>query len=146
MIEAVGETYLPLYFDALRRTLKPGGSAVLQAITIAEDRFETDRRDTDFIQKHIFPGGFLPSKTLMAETAARAGLKLVHAEAFGKSYARTLRKWRRRFHAAWPEIAAQGFDENFRRLWDYYLCYCEAGFLEEAIDVGLYVFERPRDA
>jgi cyclopropane-fatty-acyl-phospholipid synthase len=142
MIEAVGEPYLPLYFEALRRTLKPGGSAVLQAITIAEDRFETYRRDTDFIQKHIFPGGFLPSKTLMAETAARAGLKLVHAEVFGESYARTLAEWRRRFHAAWPEIATQGFDENFRRLWDYYLCYCEAGFLEEAIDVGLYVFER----
>ena len=145
MIEAVGESYLPLYFEALRRTLKPGGSAVLQAITIAEDRFETYRRDTDFIQKHIFPGGFLPSKSLMADHAARAGLKLVHAEVFGQSYARTLVEWRRRFYAAWPEIAAQGFDENFRRLWDYYLCYCEAGFLEEAIDVGLYVFERASD-
>jgi cyclopropane-fatty-acyl-phospholipid synthase len=78
----------------------------------------------------------------MAEQASRAGLKLVHAEVFGESYARTLVEWRRRFHAAWPEIAAQGFDEKFRRLWDYYLCYCEAGFLEEAIDVGLYVFER----
>jgi cyclopropane-fatty-acyl-phospholipid synthase len=145
MIEAVGEPYLPRYFEALRRTLKPGGRAVLQAITIAEDRFETYRRDTDFIQKHVFPGGFLPSKTLMADHAARAGLKLVHAEVFGDSYARTLVEWRRRFHAAWPEIAAQGFDENFRRLWDYYLCYCEAGFLEEAIDVGLYVFERSAD-
>jgi cyclopropane-fatty-acyl-phospholipid synthase len=142
MIEAVGEAYLPLYFDVLSRALKPDGRVVLQAITIAEDRFETYRRDTDFIQKHVFPGGFLPSKSLMEREAARVGLKIVHVENFGLSYARTLAEWRRRFHAAWPKIAAQGFDDNFRRLWDYYLCYCEAGFLEEAIDVGLYVLER----
>jgi cyclopropane-fatty-acyl-phospholipid synthase len=142
MIEAVGEAYLPLYFDVLSQALKPDGRVVLQAITIAEDRFDTYRRDTDFIQKHIFPGGFLPSKSLLAKEAARVGLKIVHAENFGPSYARTLAEWRRRFEAAWPRIAAQGFDQNFRRLWDYYLCYCEAGFLEEAIDVGLYVLER----
>jgi cyclopropane-fatty-acyl-phospholipid synthase len=143
MIEAVGETFLPRYFDAIFRALKPGGVAALQAITIAEDRFESYRRDTDFIQKHIFPGGFLPSKSIMAAQVARAGLKLAHAETFGFSYARTLAEWRRRFQEAWPAIEAQGFAPRFRRLWNYYLCYCEAGFLEEAIDVGLYVIERP---
>ena len=141
MIEAVGETFLPRYFDAIFRALKPGGVAALQAITIAEDRFESYRRDTDFIQKHIFPGGFLPSKSIMAAQVARAGLKLSHVECFGASYARTLVEWRRRFHKAWPRIEAQGFAPRFHRLWNYYLCYCEAGFLEEAIDVGLYVIE-----
>ena len=90
MIEAVGENFLPHYFETIFRALKPGGVAVLQAITIAEDRFESYRRDTDFIQKHIFPGGFLPSKTIMAEQVKRVGLKLAHAETFGASYARTL--------------------------------------------------------
>jgi cyclopropane-fatty-acyl-phospholipid synthase len=142
MIEAVGEAFLPAYFGAIARRLKPAGIAVLQAITIDEERFKTYRRHTDFIQKHIFPGGFLPSKTLLAEQAAKAGLRLTHSENFGQSYAATLAEWRRRFYDAWPLIAAQGFCERFRRLWTYYLCYCEAGFREGTIDVGLYVIEK----
>ncbi len=146
MIEAVGESYWPSYFGAIRERLKPGGVAVLQCITIAEERYESYRAETDFIQKHIFPGGFLPSKTLLAEQVRRAGLRLTGRQCFGPSYARTLAEWRRRFDARWSCIEAQGYDQRFRRLWDYYLCYCEAGFLAEVIDVGIYTIERPSDA
>jgi cyclopropane-fatty-acyl-phospholipid synthase len=138
MVEAVGREYIPKYFDTIRERLKPGGLCVLQAITIAEDRFAGYCRRPDFIQRYIFPGGFLPSKTLMRETIERAGLKLTAVENFGDSYALTLREWRRRFLNAWPEIEKLGFGPPFKRLWEYYLCYCEAGFRAGAIDVGLY--------
>ena len=141
MLEAVGEAYWPSYFATLRQCLKRDGRAVLQVITISEERFENYRAETDFIQKHVFPGGFLPSKTLLRAEIEKAGLRLISAEYFGHSYARTLAVWRSRFLAHWPEIEVLGFDEEFRRLWDYYLSYCEAGFLENAIDVGLYVIE-----
>jgi cyclopropane-fatty-acyl-phospholipid synthase len=143
MIEAVGEAYWPDYFGVIRDRLKPGGVAVLQCITIAEERYESYRVETDFIQKHIFPGGFLPSKSMLAEEVRRAGLRLADSQCFGPSYARTLSEWRRRFHGRWPCLEAQGYDRKFRRLWDYYLCYCEAGFLEQVIDVGIYTIERP---
>jgi cyclopropane-fatty-acyl-phospholipid synthase len=139
MIEAVGREYLPKYFDLIRRSLKPGGFCVLQAITIAEERFANYCRRPDFIQRYIFPGGFLPTKTLLRETLERAGLRLASIESFGDSYALTLREWRRRFADAWPEIEKLGFPASFRRLWEYYLCYCEAGFRSGFIDVGLYV-------
>jgi cyclopropane-fatty-acyl-phospholipid synthase len=138
MVEAVGREYLPKYFDVVRQRLRPGGLCVLQAITIAEERFADYCRRPDFIQRYIFPGGFLPSKTLLRETLERAGLRLAAAETFGESYALTLRDWRRRFIAAWPEIEKLGFPPSFRRLWEYYLSYCEAGFRSGAIDVGLY--------
>jgi cyclopropane-fatty-acyl-phospholipid synthase len=142
MIEAVGEAWWPTYFATLRRSLKAGGRAVIQAITIAEDRFENYLRTPDFIQKHVFPGGLLPTKRVIAERAKQAGLTLVGAEWFAPSYALTLAEWRRRFEAEWDEIAKLGFDARFRRLWRYYLSYCEAGFAEGAIDVGLYTIER----
>lgn len=138
MIEAVGEAYWPTYFETLRQRLAPGGHAVLQAITIDEAHFERYRSSADFIQRHVFPGGMLPSVEAMQRHAANAGLVLRTERRFGASYARTLVAWRERFEAAWPAIAAQGFDERFRRLWTYYLCYCEAGFLSGRIDVGLY--------
>jgi len=141
MIEAVGAAWWPAYFRKIASALRPGGRAVLQAITIADDRYESYRRAPDFIQKYIFPGGFLPSKTVLGEQIQRAGLRLAGSECFGMSYALTLAEWRRRFHAHWPAIAAQGFDDRFRRMWDYYLAYCEAGFAEGAIDVGLYRLE-----
>lgn len=141
MLEAVGERYWPAYFDALRARLAPGGRIVLQVITIAEDRYETYRASPDFIQRYIFPGGMLPTRSLLAEHAGRAGLALVHTETFAESYARTLAEWRRRFVVAWPDIERQGFAPSFRRLWAYYLSYCEAGFRTGAIDVGLYVLE-----
>jgi cyclopropane-fatty-acyl-phospholipid synthase len=138
MIEAVGREFLPQYFETIRQKLKPGGLCVLQAITIAEDRFVAYCRRPDFIQRYIFPGGFLPTRTLLREAIEAAGLKLQAVETFGDSYALTLREWRRRFLNAWPEIAEQGFKPSFKRLWNYYLCYCEAGFRASAIDVGLY--------
>ena len=138
MFEAVGEAWWPTYFDTVARRLKPGGRAVLQVISIADERFTSYRHDTDFIQHHVFPGGFLPSPSAFRAAAQRAGLAVAHEETFGLSYAETLAEWRRRFHAAWPEIEPQGFDDRFRRLWDYYLAYCEAGFRERTIDVGFY--------
>jgi len=138
MIEAVGREYIPRYFETIRDRLKPGGLCVLQAITIAEDRFADYCRRPDFIQRFIFPGGFLPSKSMLRETIERAGLRLVGAETFGDSYALTLREWRRRFLDAWPEIERLGYKPSFKRLWEYYLCYCEAGFRAGSVDVGLY--------
>ncbi len=143
MIEAVGEAYWPQYFGKIAEVLKPGGSALIQAITIDESRYETYREAPDFIQRHIFPGGFLPTKSAIAEQASSAGLILAKSETFGMSYARTLADWRVRFEARWPQIEAQGFDEKFRRLWVYYLCYCQAGFMEGATDVGFYLLRKP---
>ena len=145
MFEAVGEDYWPSYFSTVANALKRGGRAVLQVISIAEDRYENYKRDTDFIQAHIFPGGFLPSKTAFAAAAEMAGLQVVSSEFFGLSYAETLAEWRRRFNQNWTKIAALGFEERFKRLWNYYLEYCEAGFREGAIDVGLYTLA-PREA
>jgi cyclopropane-fatty-acyl-phospholipid synthase len=143
MIEAVGEENWRTYFQTLHDRLKPGGIAVLQAITIDEAHFERYRRGADFIQRYIFPGGLLPTGQAMAASAAEAGLTYEKLEEFGASYAITLRLWRENFENAWPRIAAQGFDERFRRMWRYYLAYCEAGFAENAITVGFYRFVRP---
>ncbi len=141
MFEAVGEAYWPSYFGTLKRCLKPGGRAVLQIISIEENRFDRYRRKADFIQKYVFPGGFLPSDSALEKAVGQAGLKLTEKELFGQSYALTLAEWRQRFHARWQTISLLGFDERFRRMWDYYLCYCEAGFAEGTIDVGLYTIE-----
>lgn len=145
MLEAVGEAYWPLFFSTLQQRLRAGGHAVLQVITIDESRFAAYRGAADFIQRHVFPGGMLPTKGIIQEQAARAGLQLVQCEYFGPDYARTLLEWRKRFRAAWPRISALGYSEQFHRLWDYYLCYCAAGFQAGTIDVGLYVLERPAD-
>ncbi len=141
MFEAVGEAYWPSYFETLKRCLKPGGRAVLQIISIEPARFDNYRRNADFIQKYIFPGGFLPSDEALERAIGRAGLSLTDTELFGQSYARTLAEWRQRFHARWQTISLLGFDDRFRRLWDYYLCYCEAGFTEGTINVGFYTIE-----
>jgi cyclopropane-fatty-acyl-phospholipid synthase len=141
MFEAVGEAYWPEYFATLKRCLKPGGRAVLQVISIEETRYENYRRKADFIQKFIFPGGFLPSDKVLERDLVKAGLVLTDTEHFGHSYALTLAEWRQRFIANWPEIEKLGFDDKFRRLWEYYLCYCEGGFEEGAINVGLYTIE-----
>jgi cyclopropane-fatty-acyl-phospholipid synthase len=142
MLEAVGEHYWPVYFDTLRARLAQRGKAVLQVITIREDRFEPYRRAPDFIQRYVFPGGMLPTQRIVAEQAARAGFRIASVETFGAGYAATLAEWRCRFEAAWPAIATLGFDTNFHRMWTYYLSYCEAGFRTGTIDVGLYVLER----
>lgn len=143
MIEAVGEENWPRYFSVLHDRLKPGGAAVLQAITIDETRFGAYRRKADFIQRFVFPGGMLPTVSAIQEQGKKAGLVMDRQRQFGACYAQTLREWRRRFEAQWPYIASLGFDERFRRRWLYYLAYCEAGFLENVIDVGLYRLRRP---
>jgi cyclopropane-fatty-acyl-phospholipid synthase len=143
MLEAVGEAFWPQYFDILRARLKPGGVAVLQVITIDDARFHHYRSTPDFIQRYIFPGGMLPSPTALRRSIAAANLTLDHVETFGASYAQTLVDWRHRFLGAWPQISAMGFPERFCRMWDYYLCYCEAGFRAGAIDVGLWKIMRP---
>jgi cyclopropane-fatty-acyl-phospholipid synthase len=142
MIEAVGEKQWPRYFRRLRELLAPSGIAVLQAITIDEARFASYRRCPDFIQRYIFPGGMLPTPTALRRATAQAGLRLVEGPRFGLSYARTLALWQARFQAAWPRIAASGFDRRFKRMWEYYLAYCEAGFRARTLDVGLYRLER----
>lgn len=141
MLEAVGERYWPTYFDTLRQRLKPAGVAVVQVITIAEDYFDRYRSEPDFIQRFIFPGGMLPTVQALNMQAAQAGLSLRTAETFGPSYALTLADWRQRFLAAWPGIEPLGFDDTFRRLWTYYLSYCEAGFRTGRVNVGLYVLQ-----
>jgi cyclopropane-fatty-acyl-phospholipid synthase len=138
MIEAVGEHYWPAYFAKLRASLKSGGVAVLQAITIAEHRFPVYRKHPDFIQRNVFPGGMLPTCSIIEREASRAGLTLVHHESFGDSYAKTLAEWRARFLRSWPKIQKLGFDDRFRRLWEYYLVYCEVGFRVRAVDVGFF--------
>ncbi|SNY94242.1 cyclopropane-fatty-acyl-phospholipid synthase [Cohaesibacter sp. ES.047] len=144
MIEAVGEEHWPTYFKTLFENLRPGGRAVLQAITIDEANYERYRRSADFIQTFIFPGGMLPSVKLLHHQAEKAGLVATHAEGFALDYARTLATWRDRFLAQWSEITQLGdYDERFRRMWEYYLSYCEAGFSNGTIDVGHYVYERP---
>ncbi len=138
MLEAVGERYWPVYFDKLRASLKPGGTCVLQVITIADERFAGYRDDPDFIQSYIFPGGMLPTKAIVRDAAARAGLPVDAEHAFGPSYALTLQEWRGRFLARRADIAKLGLDERFRRMWDYYLAYCEAGFAAGSVDVTLF--------
>lgn len=143
MIEAVGEAWWPTYFKTVHDRLVPGGRAVIQAITIAEDRFEHYRIAPDFIQHYIFPGGMLPTRTIMAEQARAAGLVPVATELFAQGYVATLAEWRRRFAAARDTLTGLGFDAAFQRMWTYYLAYCEAGFATGQTDVGLYVLERP---
>ena len=142
MLEAVGEAWWPTYFQTLHDRLVPGGRAVVQVITISENRFEHYRRTPDFIQHYIFPGGMLPTPTILHQQAEAAGLRVAGAETFGRGYAETLAEWRRRFQAHGARLASMGYDERFQRLWSYYLAYCEAGFLAGHIDVGLYVLER----
>ncbi len=134
MIEAVGAEFLPSYFKVLGERLKPEGKLLLQAITVPDQRYDYARKQVDFIKRYIFPGGFLPSVSVMTEHFTRH-TDLVATELYdiGLDYARTLHHWRERFLAKLPQINALGFDERFIRMWDYYLCYCEGAFLERAI-------------
>jgi cyclopropane-fatty-acyl-phospholipid synthase len=135
MFEAVGEAWWPTFFGKVRDALVPGGMAGMQIITIADRYFADYRKGTDFIQRYVFPGGMLPSPTALRQQLARAGLSLRDQVAFGASYARTLGIWGRSFDAAWERVAGLGFDERFRRIWTYYLAYCEAGFRTGSTDV-----------
>ncbi len=135
MFEAVGEKYWPVYFDRIRECLKKGGTAGLQIITVADRNFESYRKRPDFIQRYIFPGGMLPSPTILDRLGEQAGLAKLSERVFPHDYAQTLAEWRQRFLGAWDEIRQLGFDERFRRMWLFYLHYCEAGFKHDTIDV-----------
>jgi cyclopropane-fatty-acyl-phospholipid synthase len=143
MFEAVGEAYWPQYFRVLQQRLAEGGCAALQVITIDDARFESYRRRADFIQAYIFPGGMLPSPSALQAHSAAAGLHITGSLAFGASYARTVAEWRAGFRRAAHDIAQMGFDERFRRMWDYYLAYCQAGFAAGSIDVTQLRLARP---
>lgn len=135
MVEAVGEAWWPTYFDTLRACLAPGGRACVQSIVIADPLFDDYRRGSDFIQRHVFPGGMLPSRAAFVAQARRAGLELVGELAFGQDYARTLALWARAFEARREQVRALGHDERFVRLWRFYLAYCEAAFATRQTDV-----------
>jgi len=135
MFEAVGEAYWPTYFETLSRCLDRGGKAALQVITIDNEGYDDYRRAPDFIQRYIFPGGMLPSMPLLNDPIRNAGLRMQAVEGFGQHYADTLKVWRERFLAAWPELDGKGFDANFKRMWELYLAYCEGGFRAGSIDV-----------
>ncbi|MBA4803164.1 MAG: class I SAM-dependent methyltransferase [Brevundimonas sp.] len=144
MFEAVGEEYWPAYFGRIRDVLVPGGRAGLQIITIDHAHFHRYRRRADFIQKYIFPGGMLPSEAALQPVVERTGLAWGAVERFGRDYADTLKLWDERFQAAWPEISrTPGFDERFRRLWRFYLAYCEAGFRFGRTDVIQLALAKP---
>lgn len=144
MIEAIGAQYLDTYMATLQRLLKPDGLALLQAITIEDHRYEQARRSVDYIKRHVFPGSFIPSiNAIMAAKTRASDLQLLAQQDFGHSYALTLRAWRQRFLAQLPAVHAQGFDARFCRLWEFYLAYCEGGFLERSIGVSHLLLARP---
>lgn len=144
MIEAIGAQYLQTYFATLTGLLKPEGLALLQAITIEDERYQQARRSVDYIKRFVFPGSFIPSLNAMLAAKTRSSdLQLIGQMDFGQSYALTLRAWRERFLAQLPAVRAQGFDEDFIRLWEFYLAYCEGGFLERSIGVSQLLLARP---
>jgi len=143
MIEAVGADYWPTYFAALDALLKPGGRVALQSITMPHERMLISRRAYTWINKHIFPGGLIPSiDAIEATLAEHTRLRITQRRDHGLDYARTLRCWRQRFLTEWETVAGLGFDDTFRRTWEYYLAYCEAGFRTRYIDVSLIQLQR----
>ncbi|MEM9393267.1 MAG: cyclopropane-fatty-acyl-phospholipid synthase family protein [Pseudomonadota bacterium] len=143
MFEAVGEKYWPTYFNTLRERLKPGRNATLQIITVQDRRFEIYRNGVDFIQKYIFPGGMLPGPTILREQVRRAGLEVKRSIEFGESYSQTLRRWHGVFNDRWDEVSSLGFDDRFRRMWNFYLTSCAATFQYGNCDVTQITVTKP---
>ncbi len=143
MFEAVGEKFWPIYFDTVLNRLRPGKKATLQIITIADHRWETYRKSVDFIQKYIFPGGMLPSPSALRREVERAGMKVLGSVEFGKSYSQTLRRWHETFNARWADVAKMGFDDRFRRMWNFYLTSCAGAFEGANCDVTQITIARP---
>ncbi len=143
MFEAVGEKYWPVYFETLRKCLKPGGNATLQIITVSDRRWKVYKRGVDFIQKYIFPGGMLPSPSVLREEVEQAGLGVVKSIEFGQSYSQTLRRWHDDFNDRWEEVALLGFDDRFRRMWNFYLTSCAATFSSGNCDVTQITVTKP---
>ncbi len=135
MIEAVGQDYLKNYFQSIKKYLKNDGKAAIQAITIDDKLFNRYKKKEDFIQKYIFPGGFLPSKNSLVEHAKKTGLEFTQCNSYGVHYSNTLKIWREKFFKSWEHISKQGFDNTFKRMWNFYLSYCEAGFRSKNIDL-----------
>jgi len=135
MIEAVGQNYLKNYFRSIKENLKKNGTAAIQAITIDDNLFDRYKTKEDFIQKYIFPGGFLPSKKSLYKYANDNGLEVDQYNSYGMHYSNTLNIWRNEFFKKWEEISKQGFDLTFKRMWNFYLSYCEAGFKSKNIDL-----------
>ncbi|MEM6385845.1 MAG: cyclopropane-fatty-acyl-phospholipid synthase family protein [Pseudomonadota bacterium] len=143
MFEAVGEQYWPVYFDTVKERLKPGKNATLQIITVEDARFEIYRKSVDFIQKYIFPGGMLPSPRVLRAEVEKAGLNVMKSIEFGESYSQTLRRWHETFNQRWDDVALLGFDGRFRRMWNFYLTSCAAGFQSGCIDVTQITVTKP---
>ena len=143
MFEAVGEKYWPVYFDKIKQCLNPGKQATLQIITIQDARWDVYRKSVDFIQKYIFPGGMLPSPSVLRQEIHRAGLSVQHSIEFGKSYSQTLRRWFEVFNNKWDNISAMGFDDRFRRMWNFYLTSCAATFESGNCDVTQITLQKP---
>jgi len=135
MIEAVGEKYLDRFFTTIKENLKPNGISALQAIIIKDELFDRYRKNEDFIQKYIFPGGFLPSLRSIKDYSKNSGLHLVDYNSYGSHYSNTLKEWRKNFANSWSDISKQGFDNSFKKIWDFYFSYCEAGFKSKNIDL-----------
>ena len=135
MIEAVGKNYLKNYFGTIKNNLKDNGTAAIQAITIDDKLFDRYKTKEDFIQKYIFPGGFLPSMKSLYQYANQNGLEVEQYNSYGLHYSNTLNIWRNEFTKKWEEISKQGFDLTFKRMWNFYLSYCEAGFKSKNIDL-----------
>ncbi|MGE0499970.1 MAG: class I SAM-dependent methyltransferase [Rhizobiaceae bacterium] len=140
MFEAVGEQYWPVFFGKMKECLRAGGTAGMQIITINERAFPLYRKRPDFIQRYVFPGGMLPTPSLLRTLGAEHGLAFLRERVFPQDYARTLAEWRQRFWSSWERIAPLGFDDRFKRLWEFYLHYCEAGFRAEYIDVRQVIY------
>ncbi len=143
MFEAVGEKYWPVYFNTVRERLKPGANATLQIITVEDRRWEVYKRGVDFIQKFIFPGGMLPCPRILRAEVERAGLTVARSIEFGESYSQTLRRWHQTFNERWDEIALHGFDDRFRRMWNFYLTSCAATFHSGNCDVTQITVRKP---
>jgi cyclopropane-fatty-acyl-phospholipid synthase len=143
MFEAVGEKYWPVYFENVRERLKPGAQATLQIITVADRRWDVYKRGVDFIQKYIFPGGMLPSPSVLRSQVNRAGLDVVKSKEFGDSYSITLRRWFERFNDKWDVVAGMGFDERFKRMWNFYLTSCASTFHSGNCDVTQITIRKP---
>ncbi len=135
MIEAVGEKYLDEYFNIIKDNLSPGGRSAIQAIVIKDELYNRYRMKEDFIQKYIFPGGFLPSMKSINRLSNKSGLKIEKCNLYGSHYSSTLQKWRESFLNSWDSISRQGFNQNFKKTWDFYFSYCEAGFKSKNIDL-----------
>ena len=135
MIEAVGEKYLNKYFNVIKENLSPGGRGAIQAIVIKDDLYERYKTKEDFIQKYIFPGGFLPSLKSLNKLSSQSGLKIEKYHSYGPHYSNTLQKWRGSFLNSWDRLARQGFSQSFKKMWDFYFSYCDAGFKSKNIDL-----------